>query len=347
MRLRVLALTGLLTAVILSPLAGAADDPSWAYGFPQTANGVFPPPPPPPPAPRAGGPAPNAGRGGGRGAAAEQPLEQVPGATAKFTRNQVNDGFGPADWFPGDHPVMPDVVAKGKAPQARACALCHMPNGKGRQENAAVAGLPYDYIMQQLNDFRNGLRKSADPRKENTPAMIDIAKALTEDEMKAAAQYFASMPYTKWIRVVESDTIPRMRLNGSVFFRMDDGMTEPLGTRIVESPEDATQFQLRNPRSGFVAYVPPGSLAKGEALVKTGNNGKTIACGTCHGPDLKGIGPIPGLAGRSPSYLVRQIYDMKLGARNGAMAALMKPVIANLTQEDIVNSVAYLSSLAP
>jgi cytochrome c553 len=343
-----MALTGLLVALVLCPLTGAADDPSWAYGFPQVANGVFPPPPPPPPAPRAGGAGPNAGAGrGGRGAAAPQPLEQVPGSTRQFTRNQVNDGFGPADWFPEDHPVMPEIVARGKAPQARACALCHLTNGKGRPENAPVAGLPYDYIIQQLNDFKNGLRKSADPRKENTPAMIDIAKALTEDEMKAAAQYFASMPWTKWIRVIEADTIPRMRLNGSIFYRVEDGTTEPLGNRIVESPEDTAQSQLRNPRSGFVAYVPVGSLAKGEALVKTGGGGKTIACGTCHGPDMKGIGPIPGIAGRSPSYLVRQIYDMKLGARNGAMAALMKPVIANLTQDDIIASVAYLSSLAP
>ena len=81
-------------------------------------------------------------------------------------------------------------------------------------------------------------------------------------------------------------------------------------------------------RSGFIAYAPTGSIKRGEALATTGGNGKTMACGTCHGPDLKGVGPIPNLAGRSPSYLARQMYDIKLGTRNGAMAALMKPVVA-------------------
>ena len=37
---------------------------------------------------------------------------------------------------------MPDIVAHGKRPDVRACGLCHYPNGKGRQENAGVAGLP-------------------------------------------------------------------------------------------------------------------------------------------------------------------------------------------------------------
>ena len=45
--------------------------------------------------------------------------------------------------------------------------------------------------------------------------------------------------------------------------------------------------------------------------------------------------------------MARQIYDMKLGTRNGALAALMKPVIANLTDADIVDLIAYVSSLDP
>jgi hypothetical protein len=54
----------------------------------------------------------------------------------------LSDGFGPADWYPGDHPKMPDVVAHGRRPDVHACSLCHYPNGKGRPENAGVAGLP-------------------------------------------------------------------------------------------------------------------------------------------------------------------------------------------------------------
>ena len=70
--------------------------------------------------------------------------------------------------------------------------------------------------------------------------------------------------------------------------------TEPIGNRIVEVPEDTTRTLLRDPISGFVAYVPPGSLARGEALSRTGGEGRTTACGACHGDDLRGLGPRAG-----------------------------------------------------
>jgi cytochrome c553 len=94
----------------------------------------------------------------------------------------------------------------------------------------------------------------------------------------------------------------------------------------------------------MIAYVPVGAIKKGENLVKTGGNGKTIECTSCHGPDLLGIGPVPGIAGRSASYLTRQLYDMQVGTRNGEWTQLMKPVVAKLTNEDLVNIVAYVSS---
>ena len=103
---------------------------------------------------------------------------------------------------------------------------------------------------------------------------------------------------------------------------------------------------MRDSKSGFVAYVPTGSLKKGETLVRTGDNGRTTACVLCHGPNLTGMGNIiPPIAGRSPSQLARALYDFKSGARNGSNAALMKAPAANLTNEDIVNITAYLASL--
>ena len=114
--------------------------------------------------------APAAGRGGaGRGAAAPDTAPKtLPGSTLSFTSAQIRDGFGPADWFPGDHPTMPEIVAKGRRPDVTACALCHLPNGKGRPENAPVTGYPTSYFIQQMLDFKNDLRKSAEPRKANT-----------------------------------------------------------------------------------------------------------------------------------------------------------------------------------
>src|SRR5258706_10516372 len=138
-----------------SPAAAWATPPPWAYGF---TTPVPPGPPPPPAAP------------GGRGAAPapDLTLRSVPGSTLQFNRGQIANAFGPADWFPGDHPTMPEIVASGRMPDARACSLCHYPNGKGRPENAGPAGLPAVYIMQQLADFKNDRRASADYRKNNT-----------------------------------------------------------------------------------------------------------------------------------------------------------------------------------
>jgi cytochrome c553 len=267
-----------------------------------------------------------------------------------FTLAQVRDGFGPADWFPGDHPPMPDIVAHGKRDQmVIACSLCHMPNGKGRPENAGVSSLPVAYFVQQMLDFKNDNRKSADPRKANTNRMIGFAKAMSDDEIKAAAQYFASIKWTgPWIRVQETNTVPKTRIAGGMFLKLEGNETEPIAGRIIEAPEntEATEM-MRNPRSGFIAYVPVGSVKKGEALVTSGGNGKTTQCTVCHGSDLLGLGPVPGIAGRSPSYVVRQLYDMQQGARKGLWTDLMKPVVAKLTAEDMLNIAAYTASRLP
>ena len=63
----------------------------------------------------------------------------------------------------------------------------------------------------------------------------------------------------------------------------------------------------------------------------TTGNGKITACTACHGVDLKGLGPVPTLAGRSPSYLGRQLYYMQHGNRTGTWTPLMAPVVSKLT----------------
>jgi len=297
-------------------LTAAAAMPSWAYAIPD----------PPPAGAPATPPAPDTS------------IRQLPGSALTFTRQQISDGFGPADWFPGDHPAMPEIVAHGKRPDVRACGLCHYPNGKGRQENAGISGLPVSYFIQTMNDFKNGLRKSAEPRKANTNLMVAYAKAMTVDEIKDTAEYFGSMRWTPWIRVVETATVPKMVSRGGIWIPREGGETEPIGTRIIETPENPERTEiLRDPRSGFIAYAPVGSVKKGEALARS--------CGVCHGADLQGLGPVPGIAGRSPSYLARQLYDMQAAARRGEWAELMKPVVTRMSDEDLVNVSAYVASL--
>jgi cytochrome c553 len=285
---------------------------------------------------------------------------RIQGSSAVFSLVDIRDGQNVIDWFPGEHPSMPDVVAHGPARlgvATRGCASCHLPSGKGRPENAAPVGLPATYFMRQLQDFRSGLRRTADPRKPNTNTMIELAKAMTDEEMKASAEYFGSMTFTPWVRVVETNLVPKTRIAGNLFLPIEQARTEPIAGRIIEVPENEEQSETyRNPHSGFIAYVPVGSTEKGHDLVTTGGmrivgdrivQGKTTACGTCHGLDLMGVADVPPIAGRSPSYTVRQLWDIQQGTRHGASAQLMKLIVANLTEQDMVSIAAYVASRIP
>lgn len=266
--------------------------------------------------------------------------KQLPGSTASFTVAQTRDAYNPPDWHPADHPPMPDAVAHGRPKEMRACGFCHLANGFGRPENASLAGLPVAYIIQQMADFKSGDRKTSEPKMGPPMAMIQDAKAAHDDEIKAAAAYFNSVPFRKWIRVVEAKEVPKTKIAGSMHVPTSDGM-EPLGQRIIEMPENLERTELRDASSSFVAYVPTGSIKKGESLVKS------MSCGTCHGADLKGIGPVPPLAGRSPSYTVRQLFDLQQGNRKGPWSALMKASVEKMTIDDMIAIAAFTSSREP
>ena len=273
----------------------AADPPPWAYGFegpPQAGAAPIPVGP----------------------ANTDSDATQYPTATtAQYSRAQISSRFSPADWFPADHPQMPDVVAHGKQPNVWACGLCHYPNGKGRAENAGVSGLSVEYFIHTMSDFKDGNRKSADPRKANTNLMIQFAKNMTDDEIRGAAMYFGSMKWTPWIKVVESKTAPKTKPSNGLFL-IEGKEMEPLGNRIVETPLNAEATEvLRDPHSGFTAYVPVGAVKKGEALVTKGA-GKTIACGSCHGAlDLKR--PWPRARSRRALAQLLDAPDVRYAAR--------------------------------
>ena len=196
-------------------------------------------------------------------------------------------------------------------------------------------------------DFKNDARKSADSRKANTNLTITIAKGMTDEEVLLAAKYFSSMKWTPWIKVVETATVQKTRIAGGMFLRLEEPGAEPIGQRIIETPDDVERTEtLRDPRSGFTAFVPVGSIKKGQALVATGG-GKTTRCAVCHGSNLSGLGPVPGIAGRSPSYTVRQLDDMQQKTLTGIWSDLMAPVVANLTNDDMLAIAAYTASLKP
>jgi cytochrome c553 len=299
-------------------LAAPASYPDWAYAVPTPQNETT--------APKDDG-----------------TLFSLPGAKKSFTRSQIS-GAGhkaPADWYPDDHPVMPPIVATGDPARGiTACAACHYPNGKGRPQNAGIAALDADYLERQLHDMKAGTRKSAEPRKHNAQQMVDFAKAMTDAEMRQAAAYYASLPDTVPIKVVETEIVPALRSQEGMWLPDTDRPGEKIGIRVIETPVDVDREQLRDPHAGFIAYVPKAAVAKGKRLAAK------LGCATCHGDDLRGLEHVgPAIAGRSPSYLARQLYDFQQRSRNGEMAASMQPVVAKLTGTDIVNLTAYAASL--
>src|SRR5262249_11893960 len=186
-----------------------------------------------------------------------------PGSKVSFTRAQIANRYAPADWFPEDHPMMPDVVARGREtaqPTIYACSLCHYPNGKGRPENANITGLTYEYFVQQMMDFRNGTRRTSDPRKANTGLMTGFAQAMTAEEIRLAAKYFTAIPATPWIKVVESATVPKTKAQNGMFLTLEgaEADIEPIGGSIIETPEgtDASRV-FPNTTAGFAPQLTP------------------------------------------------------------------------------------------
>jgi cytochrome c553 len=311
----------LASLVALAPIAAWAAEgpPDWAY--PAAPAGYKPPP--------------------------DDGLpKHIVGSPRAYTEAQINDTHAPPDWFPNEHPPMPDVVAHGKAPQVNGCAQCHLANGHGHPESANLSGLPEGYIEEQLAAFKSGDRQSSIAAR--SASMARFARGLSPDEIKAAAGYFSSMKHTLWTKVVETEMVPKSFVGeGNMRFANEGGGMEPIGRRVIELPQNEEEAKKRDPHSGFIAYVPKGSIAAGQKLVMTGGDGKTIQCTICHGPDLKGVGNVPGIAGRSAIYLFRQLYDIQHGTRRGNSVALMEPVVKNLTEDDMIDLVAYVASRQP
>jgi len=308
---------GVLRIVILalSPMvAVAADAPEWAYPVapkPEPQDNVI--------------------------------LRQMPGSSRQYTQAQINDPFSAPDWYPDDHPAMPEVVAHGTKPGVQACARCHLPLGNGHPESSSLAGLPAAYLVRQMAEFKSGARKGA--RAKN---MITFAEAISDENVRAASEYFAALKPGVWTKVIETDSVPKSYVGeGAMRFALAEGGSEAIGNRIIELPQDEMRAKSRDARSGFVAHVPPGSLAKGEVLVTTGGGGKTIECAICHGPTLKGLGEVPSIAGRSPQYIFRQLNDMQTGQRSGVWTLLMKRVVEKLSGDDMLAIAAYLAAREP
>ncbi len=272
----------------------------------------------------------------------------VPESALTYTVGQTKDGNFAPDWHPEEHSPMPDIVKYGRKPDVYACGVCHRADGSGGPENASLNGLAADYIIEQVGAFRRGTRKAAVSAEKGPNALMrGLVKNIKDDELRLAANYFASIKPRKNINVVETGRIPKVEVKTHFYGYQGNGESELLGNRIVEVPNDEVQFESRDTHSLFTAYVPPGSIERGKYLAGGRDQVTTSSCETCHGAGLRGVGNIPRLAGRSPTYLARQLYEIKCGSRTGTEIAPMLPIVEPLTADDIIALAAYLASLAP
>ena len=268
-------------------------------------------------------------------------IVRAPGSAKEYEAAKIAGNANPPDWFPDEHPAAPKAVTGGTGIRF-ACGSCHLMSGQGHPEAADIAGMPAEYLIRQMASYKAGTRKDEE-------RMGPIAKVTSDEDVRQAAEYFASLKPGMWVKIIETATPPKTFIATAGRHRQlhPDGGTEPIGHRILEIPADPFRTEIRDPHSGFIAYVPPGSIARGEALVKGGASGKTAQCAACHGEALKGVGEVPRLAGLQPLYVARQLFDMRYGSRAGKAAEPMKPVVANLSDDDIIAISSYLGSLPP
>ena len=272
----------------------------------------------------------------------------VPGSSVRLTKAQINNPKIVPDWFPQAHGPAPAWILDNGGTSIYACGYCHLASGIGRVENAAIAGLPADYIIRQVNEAKTASRKMPIDYWNPPALMAKAIENLTGEQIAEAARYFSAQPYRRPIKIIEANTIPHVEQIKRVWVKMP-GPAEPLGARIIEGPDDFDLFELRDPYLTYFAYVPPGSLQRGKTLANRPPHAPSQKCVACHGAGLKGGQDLPGppLAGRSPTYIFRQLYAFQTGARADEQSGPMTEMTKGLSQEDMIALSAYIGTLTP
>jgi cytochrome c553 len=110
----------------------------------------------------------------------------------------------------------------------------------------------------------------------------------------------------------------------------------------------AEEFRALDPRP--LGGGAKSLVATGERIFQDGvPDANVAACAACHGPDAKGTGEIPRLAGQLPDYTVNKLVNWsKERGQNPAKpdtSAVMSPVAHSLTRSQVEAVAAYLSYL--
>jgi cytochrome c553 len=291
-------------------------------------------------------PVPTRGGGGARRDTAR--VYHVPNSAAGYTMRQIGNTFDPPDWHPGTHTKPPEIVAHGRKPAIYACGFCHLPDGRGRPENATLAGLPASYIVQQMMDIASGARRSASPKPSRPMELMkQMAESSTVVEMKKAAAYFSKQKLRYSPRVIESTMVPKTHPSSGLYVKDPGTDVDSLGDRIIEFASDPERHELRDAATEYVAYVPRGSIARGRVIATKVTKANPKPCASCHGESLRGVKLVPPIAGRSPTYLMRQLLAFKAGTRSSKEGAPMREIVEALSLDDLIAASAYVASRRP
>ena len=213
------------------------------------------------------------------------------------------------------------IFTTGKGDEVQPCQTCHGtddPTGKGA-ENAhgndslgapRLAGIGYGYVVKQLTDFASDRRVP-----QGAGAVMPIfAKALTEQERRDVAAYVNSIKAAP-----ELSDLKKLKADGQTV----------------------------------------GDTYKGAQIVRAGQ-GSISACTSCHDYNGRGVDPMfPRIGQQKYVYLVNQLTNWRAGAnkqtpddgqhyaRTNDPSGMMRAVAKTLTDDDIHNLAAYLSSAPP
>ena len=198
------------------------------------------------------------------------------------------------------------------------CSSCHGYNGRSVSPLFPVlAGQSAEYLTTQLKYFHN----------------------LTQDDRAVTHETV----YERWIVNITGlrkneryDNAPRNEERAWDFMK---GVARDLDEPTMQALAD--YFAKQTPIAGRGGVS--GDVAHGKTLYLEGDASKgLLACQMCHGPDAKGQGPIPRLAGQHADYVKLQLHVIQSGLRN---VEQMQALIANLTDADFQDVAAYVQSL--
>jgi cytochrome c553 len=185
--------------------------------------------------------------------------------------------------------------------------------------------------------------------------------AISEGALQAKIQYCTYCHQPSGQGYVGSSAIPRLAGQQTEYFKnqlqafIDRRRVNVFMFKVAHSlnPEMltalATHFRDLNPKP--LGGAPTELVATGKKIFQEGvPDAKIPPCATCHGPEAKGNGQFPRLAGQLYPYIIKVLtnWDKERGQggpANPDTSAIMQPIAHNLTDSQITAVAAYLSSL--